>query len=439
MTHLRHRLIAVLCAVTLLVCLNGSFPTAPVVVEAASSLNELEAQLKELQAQEKEIKNELSAASSDLSASKKRKELLESQIDNAEAQIALFQQRIDATEAEIAATEAALAAKEAEIAAAEETILAMEGEIEYTHEKLGERLRAIAKTGNMSAVQRLLNTENYEEYLLKSKAAECIAKRDQEMMDKLEAALEEIRLAKEDLEKQKLDIADQKAELEIKKTDLLADKAVSDAKKKELDTLFAAVQSEIKKLQSSVSGYNDELKEVQKLIDAADAAIEKLIKETETEYVYDDDLMWWPVPAVCNISSYFGPRWGTQHRGIDISNGPVPVYGQNIYAAADGVVIAVNYTSSYGTGWSYGYGYCVLVDHGLDSKGRKVTTMYAHASKMYARVGDVVKGGETILAQVGSTGNVTGPHLHFEVRLDGERVNPYPNYVRPDRNIPKVK
>ena len=424
MTNLRNRVLAVLCALTLLVCTNGSLlPAAP--VAAAPSLDDLEAQLKDLQSQEKEIKNELASASSDLSSSKKRKELLESQIENAEKQIALLSQRITATEEE-------LALKEAEIAAAEETILDLDISISYTHDRLGDRLRAIAKTGNMTAVQRLLNTDNYEEYLLKSKAAECIAKQDQALMDKLEEALEEVRVLKAQLEVQKQEIA-------AKKTALEADKAASDAKKKELDTLCAAVQSEIKKLQSSVSGYNDELKEVQKKIEEADAEIERIIKETQSVGKYDQDMMYWPVPAVRNISSYFGPRWGTQHRGIDISNGPVPIYGQNIYAAADGVVIAVNYTSSYGTGWSYGYGYCVLVDHGLDSKGRKVTTMYAHASKMFARVGDVVKGGETVLAQAGRTGNVTGPHLHFEVRLDGVRVNPYPNYVHPDVNIPKGK
>ena len=50
-----------------------------------------------------------------------------------------------------------------------------------------------------------------------------------------------------------------------------------------------------------------------------------------------------------------------------------------------------------------------------------------------------MKGGETVIGQAGRPGDVTGPHLHFEVRLDGERVNPYPNYVRPDRNIPKTK
>ena len=424
MTNLRNRVLAVLCALTLLVCTNGSLlPAAP--VAAAPSLDDLEAQLKDLQSQEKEIKNELASASSDLSSSKKRKELLESQIENAEKQIALLSQRITATEEE-------LALKEAEIAAAEETILDLDISISYTHDRLGDRLRAIAKTGNMTAVQRLLNTDNYEEYLLKSKAAECIAKQDQALMDKLEEALEEVRVLKAQLEVQKQEIAANKTALE-------ADKATSDAKKKELDTLCAAVQSEIKKLQSTVSGYNDELKEVQKKIEEADAEIERIIKETQSVGKYDQDMMYWPVPAVRNISSVFGERWGKMHRGIDISNGPVPVYGQNIYAAADGVVIAVNYTSSYGTGWSYGYGYCVLVDHGLDSKGRKVTTMYAHASEMFARVGDVVKGGETVLAKVGRTGNVTGPHLHFEVRLDGVRVNPYPNYVHPDVNIPKGK
>lgn len=422
---LRVRLLALLSVLTLMVCHTGTLSTVP--VTAATSLDALEQQLKDLQAQEKEIKNELASASSDLSASKKRKQLLDSQIANATAQIDLLTQRIEANEAE-------MMGKEQEIAAAEESILAMEGSIVYTHQKLGDRLRAIAKTGNLTALQRLLNTTNYEEYLLKSKAAECISKRDKEMMDQLEAALEEIRVNKAALEEQKQELAAQKTELE-------ALKATSDAKKRELDTLHAAVQSEIKKLQSSVSDYNDELKDVQKKIEEADAEIERIIKESQSVGKYDQDMMYWPVPAVRNISSYFGPRWGTQHRGIDISNGPVPIYGQNIYAAADGVVLKVNYTNSWGSGWSYGYGYCVLIDHGIDSKGRKVTTMYAHCSKIptYIREGATVKGGETVIGQAGSTGDVTGPHLHFEVRLDGTRVNPYPNYVHPDVNIPKVK
>lgn len=440
------RVLTMLLALTVFFGMIGAFSTVGVV--AAPTLDDLEAQLKDLEEQEQQIKNQLANASSSLTDSKKRKELLEQQIVNAEAQIALLEEQIAEKGNEIARTEAAIAQKDKEIAAAEEAIAMMEGDIEGTHQQLGERLRTIAKTGNLSALQRLLNTENYEDFLLKSKAAECIAKRDQEIMDMLEAALTDINTAKAQLEEQKVQIEEQKAALEIQNQQLLKYKKDSDEKKKELDLLCAAVQTEIHKLQNTVSDYNQELKDVQKKMEEADAAIEEMIKklmeeekkkEEAEKLRYDDKLMWWPVPAVCNISSHFGPRWGTQHRGIDISEGPVPVYGQNIYAAADGEVIAVNYTSSYGTGWSYGYGYCVLVYHGEDSQGRAITTMYAHASKMFARVGDKVKGGETILAQVGKTGNVTGPHLHFEVRVDGTRVNPYPNYVRPDTNIPKVK
>ncbi len=440
------RVLAATLALSLFLGMMGAFSTVGVV--AAPTLGDLEAELKDLKEKEQTIKNELAAASTDLTNSKKRKELLEQQITNAEQQIALLGQRIREKEAEISTTEAAIAEKNAGIVAAEQAIAAMEGDIESTHVQLGDRLHAIAKTGNLSALQRLLNTENYEDFLLKSKAAECIAERDQEIMDLLKAALGDIHTAKESMEQQKKEIEAEKTALEAQKSQLQTLKKDSDDKKKELDVLCAAVQSEIQNLQSSVTDYNNELKDVQKKMEEADAAIEEMIKKLmeeekkkqEAEKLhYDDNLMWWPVPAVCNISSHFGPRWGTMHRGIDISEGPVPVYGQDIYAAADGEVIAVNYTSSYGIGWSYGYGYCVIVYHGEDSQGRAITTMYAHASKMYARVGDKVKGGETILAQVGKTGNVTGPHLHFEVRVDGVRVNPYPNYIRPDTNIPTKK
>lgn len=134
------------------------------------------------------------------------------------------------------------------------------------------------------------------------------------------------------------------------------------------------------------------------------------------------------------LSDVFGPRWGKMHRGIDIANGPIPIYGENIVAAADGTVIAANYTSYYGTGWSYGYGYSCIVDHGYDSQGRKITTLYAHCSVMNARVGQKVTGGKTVLGQAGKSGDVTGPHLHFEVRVNGVAVDPLNTYVSPNVN-----
>ena len=443
------RVLAMTMALTLFFGMMGAFSTTGVVAAPTSNeLEDLESQLKALEQQEEAIKKQLANASSSLSDSKKRKELLEQQIENAEEQIALLEQQVTEKEQEIARTQEAIDLKNEEIAAAEEAIRLMEGDIEDTHLQLGDRLRSIAKTGNLSALQRLLNTEEYEDFLLNSKAAECIAERDQEIMDMLEAALADIHTAKELLEQQEAELTSQMADLEAQKAELDALQTDSAAKKKELDVLCAAVQTEIRNLQNSVTGYNEELEETQKKIEQADAAIEEMIKQLIEEekkkeegerLKYDDSLMYWPVPAVPNISSHFGPRWGSMHRGLDISEGPVPVYGQNIYAAADGVVLKVNYTNSYGSGWSYGYGYCVLLDHGEDSQGRRITTMYAHCSKISPNIreGAEVKGGQTILGQVGKTGDVTGPHLHFEVRVDGVRVNPYPNYVRPDTNLPK--
>ena len=414
----RQRVCALLAAVMMLVSLTCSTISAPAV--SAATVSELEAQLKALQAKEKQIKQNLSNASSDLSASKQRKELLDSQIANATEQIQLMEQKLNLINQSIEQ-------KNAQIAEIQAEIEAKEASIAETHRQLGMRLRAIAKTGNLSTLQRLFNTDNYTEYLLKSKAAECISAHDEAIMQQLEADLEIIRVKKTELEQQKAAIQEEQAE--VKRL-----KAVSDAKKKELDTLYAAAQSEVRKLQSQVNSYNTQLKETQKKMEDADRAIEALIKNTASTGSYNNKLMYWPVPTVRAISSHFGPRWGTMHRGMDIANGPIPIYGQNIVAAADGVVIAVNSTSRYGTGWSYGYGYCVIVDHGRDSKGRTVHTMYAHCSKMFAKVGQKVTGGKTVLAQAGDTGNVTGPHLHFEVRLDGERVNPYPNYVNPKYN-----
>ena len=414
----RRRLYALLAACVMVVSLLSS--AAVSTVGAAPTRSELEAQIKQLEEQAKQITKNLNSASSDLSASQERKELLDSQIDNSTQQINLLDQQL-------ANINKSIEEKNAQIGTAEADIAAKEAAIADTHKALGLRLRAIAKTGNLSTIQRLLNTDNYTEYLLKSKAAECIADRDQATMDALNVALEEIRVQKADLEAQKATIEAEQAE--VKKL-----KSISDAKKKELDTLYAAAQTEVRKLQSTVSSYNSQLKENQRKQEEADAAIAALISSTASTGTYDGKRMYWPVPTVRNISSHFGPRWGTMHRGLDIANGAVPIYGQNIVAAADGVVIAVNSTSRYGTGWSYGYGYCVIVDHGRDSQGRTVHTMYAHCSKMFATVGQKVVGGQTVLAQAGNTGDVTGPHLHFEVRVDNVRVNPYPNYVHPSYN-----
>jgi murein DD-endopeptidase MepM/ murein hydrolase activator NlpD len=112
----------------------------------------------------------------------------------------------------------------------------------------------------------------------------------------------------------------------------------------------------------------------------------------------------WPCDGV--VVSGFGMRWGRMHEGIDIGC----AYGTPNRAAAAGTVIHA--------GWLGGYGNLVVVDH-----GNGLSTAYAHASSILVHVGQVVAQGETV-SLVGSTGNSSGPHLHFEVRVNGTAVDP---------------
>ena len=121
--------------------------------------------------------------------------------------------------------------------------------------------------------------------------------------------------------------------------------------------------------------------------------------------------------AVTPIEGTITSRYGVSsrirkstHTGLDIS----AVTGTDIKVVADGTVISAGYNGS--------YGYLVKVDH-----GNGVETWYAHTSKMYVKKGDTVKAGD-VIAAVGSTGNSTGPHLHLEIRVNGETVDPQ-NYL----------
>lgn len=116
----------------------------------------------------------------------------------------------------------------------------------------------------------------------------------------------------------------------------------------------------------------------------------------------------WPVPSLHTITTYFAWRWGTFHKGIDISGSGA--YGSTIVASDGGVVSLAD--------WNDGYGKCVIIDHG---DGKK--TLYGHCSSLLVQSGEAVAKGQPI-ARVGSTGDSTGPHCHFEVIVNDTKVNP---------------
>ncbi|MBR4200053.1 MAG: M23 family metallopeptidase [Oscillospiraceae bacterium] len=123
----------------------------------------------------------------------------------------------------------------------------------------------------------------------------------------------------------------------------------------------------------------------------------------------------WPCPGHYGISSPFGPRWGRNHSGIDIIGNVTAINGAAACAAGNGKVIRV-----VSDGWGGGYGNNVVIYH-----GNGYSTLYAHLQRPTVSVGQQVTVGQQI-GVVGSTGNSTGPHLHFEVRINDSPVNPMP-------------
>ena len=152
--------------------------------------------------------------------------------------------------------------------------------------------------------------------------------------------------------------------------------------------------------------YQDELRLVE--LDILLATME----ENGSQYV--GGTFAWPAPGYYTITSPYGMRNHpvihvyTNHSGMDIG---APM-GSYAIAANDGVVTTATYSNSYGN--------MVIINH-----GGGITTLYGHASQLLVQVGDVVKRGDPIL-KVGSTGWSTGPHLHFEIRVNGKTIDPYP-------------
>ncbi|KEP69325.1 peptidase M23 [Thioclava dalianensis] len=123
-----------------------------------------------------------------------------------------------------------------------------------------------------------------------------------------------------------------------------------------------------------------------------------------------------PVKANFRFSSPFGMRWGKMHEGVDMA---API-GTKIYAPADGVVIAAE--------WERGYGNIVKIRHDFG-----ITTRYGHLSKILVKKGQKVSQGE-LIADMGSTGHSTGPHLHYEIRISGKPINPM-TFIKAGKNV----
>lgn len=136
-----------------------------------------------------------------------------------------------------------------------------------------------------------------------------------------------------------------------------------------------------------------------------------ILRGAKPEFSYQDRLdQKFMYPINTRITSYYGPRWGRIHEGLDFA---APM-GSPIRSVSSGRVVY--------SGWASGYGKVVIIQH-----QRGLKTLYAHNSKLLVRSGESVAKGE-VISRSGNTGNSTGPHLHFEVQVNGRPENPL-NYI----------
>ena len=336
---------------------------------------------------------------SQLEASNIQVEIIQSDISELAAQILQMNEDITSQEIEVDL----LRSQSKEL---QESIEKNEVELEeiteiYNKQKkiLEARLVASYKSGEIQYLDYLLQASSLPEFISTYYYISEMVEADSELLVKTNKQKEELELAKLELKKQKKQLAQTLEESE--------NKAVSLANKQTIKDAY------IRQLSEEEQKYTTDIIEMQTEIKKVEAEIlEAAALHIGFDYVGGE--MAWPVPGYTRITSEFGmrthPITGVYklHTGTDIG---APL-GTPFIAANDGVVVKAGCNNAYGN--------MVMINH-----GGGVSTLYAHGSEILVQVGQEVKRGEEVL-KVGSTGYSTGPHAHFEVRINGQYVNPIP-------------
>lgn len=358
-------------------------------------LNDSQKKLDSLSAQKKETEEYLVTLRSKIT-------LLQDKIDNLESEKRAIQAEIDAIQTKITNTEN-------EIIAAQKEIDAKQAEFDESYETYCQRLKAMYVSGAASNLEVLLTSTDMSAMLTRSQMIKSVAEKDSAVLDDLMKKMEEIEAKKQELEIKIKELGEDKANLETNKQDLQSRINEINTSKSELDQEAAECNALMKKLDSDSS-------EIREGMDTDRKRLQQLEEENRRAAIAastgsGSGQLRYPTDSRSISAGYPNYRSGGYHGGIDFSVST----GSNVYAAGSGTVILVKRLN-------YSYGHYVMIDH-----GDGLSTLYAHNSALYVEVGQQVSAGQVIAAS-GSTGNSTGPHCHFEVRVNGTRVNPM-NYL----------
>lgn len=390
------KLISLLVVLAMLIPLTGQVAVMPSSAVTQAEIDSLKNEAADLDSQRAELKKQLKAIQADKNRAMDQKDLLERQINATQAEI-------NNAQAQIQKYGELITQKQAELSQAEEKEA-------QQYELFCQRVRYMEEEGEVSYWSILFSSSDFSDLLDNFMMVEEIIDYDNSIMEEILALQEQIKTDKAALETAKTEQEAAKAKQEAAKADLKEQEAQVDALIAEIsgrEDMLAAAEAELKAAAN-----------------AMDAEIKRLEKEMADQIanVPSESGFLWPLPASWNtLSSLFGNRKHpitgkpNNHTGIDIPASK----NTNIYASKSGVVTTSTHNRSYGN--------YVVISH---SDG--TSTLYAHMNKRAVSKGQTVSQGQ-VIGYVGTTGSSTGNHLHFEVRVNGNRKDPV-NYF-PDKTL----
>ena len=329
-------------------------------------------------------------------------EQLAAALDTANRKVAGQQAVVDAAAQRVKDAIFRVTQTEAKITETQATI------VERTREVESRAVRAY-KNSDGHSIDAIFGARDVNQAVNRAEMLQKLFVRDREILERLrvlrsdlEELKRELEAARAAAERAKVDADEELVRLEGLRVEAARAKAAVDARIAHLDAELRALQAEDARIQAAIKKFEEEEAARQR------AALAAAGTPGGDFFVGNPSQAGFVSPTSGILTSPFGMRWGRLHAGIDIANS----VGTPIVAAKGGVVIAAE---RYG-----GYGNAVLLSH-----GGGLATLYGHMSSLAVRGGQSVGQGQ-FLGAMGSTGNSTGPHLHFEIRVNGNPVNPLP-------------
>ena len=411
--------------------------------EFEAGIEELEKKLSELSKESKETEEYINTLDEKIGFLNEELTILDDQINR-------YVDDIDVIEQEIIENQNDIDTLQAEVDAIQARLDELNEMFHANYEAYCARMRAVYVSGSYGIFEALLTCGDISSFFTRYEMIRSVSKSDAKLLTDIEEEIASITAEEAELNQKKIALDEKKETLLAQKESLQAKKnslssAQSQLAKKKIKLSEDRAESDMlfAELTAKNGMYTEFRNEDSKIKEAVEKEIADLINGIITPedvtmgttgergdttapvnsfpdvYSRSDAVlnMTYPVPGHYRLSAGY-PNYsnGKYHGGIDF---PCPT-GTKVVAAQSGVVISVKELNT-------SYGYYVMIYHGTDSKGRKIVTLYAHNSQILVSPGDTVAKGQPI-AKSGSTGNSTGPHCHFEIRINNARSNPS-NYL----------